>query len=839
MAGDSQINISVLMRFMADEARRQMTGTGSDLRNLGGAAEEASAKATSAGKAIDQTGAASQGAASGISTANAALSETVSAASNVTAQMGRTAMSVAGARDAVTGLGAANTAALQPATAMVNTLARSATAMQSAMSASSGLTRALGAQTAAMLEEQRAGAAWQSQLDDIRAKFNPLFAVSRQYEMELRAIAEAERDGALSAREANAARERAGQAMAPISGIVGQFGVVMNQASGHTANLFAQWNDIGVMMAAGQNPWQLALQQGTQVSQVLMQLGGGTVALRAVGASFLAMLNPISLATIGIIAFGAAGVQWLSKLGGKTESFDDVLKDLNGTLGRMRSNLDLLGTTRLEDTFGNLTGSVRGLAQGMLELDRASELNQFSDVIDKFLDKEVKEGWGQWFSRNLAVGMAASGDPNPFAGLMGNDIKQSNLAANYSAMGAANSYEDFERRTKEIKALAEGGDIDGVSKSLMALQSAMADGGSVSGMNKELRELLALLSQAGIDTAKQEAFFNGTAQANAIKHQIDQMVMGLTQQAELAETALRFGENSVELEDVRARQAREALRVKLEEMGVEAQSANAIRARGALEAQITADANLAAQDRRKSQQEYLGDLQRQLDVTAAIQRYGKDSAEVEALRASHAQDVLKARLLEKGWMPELIDAALQLTQAERDRANVIKASAAARKGDDLLTQLRAEGEINRAIVAYGQDSLQVKKLQIEAARREFEQTLATMQLTEALKGELRAAWEASRGLSAADPFGGLTAGRTYLRDQQDRIDKLRLEQSLLGQNEAIQTRMLALWQAEKDTRQQGIDATSARAAEIRAAATLEAELSRTVERQKQAWYDVQ
>jgi chromosome segregation ATPase len=41
-----------------------------------------------------------------------------------------------------------------------------------------------------------------------------------------------------------------------------------NGAAGSVGNLTSQFNDIGVMLAAGQNPLQLAIQQGTQIGQV-------------------------------------------------------------------------------------------------------------------------------------------------------------------------------------------------------------------------------------------------------------------------------------------------------------------------------------------------------------------------------------------------------------------------------------------------------------------------------------------------------------------------------------------------------------------------------------------
>lgn len=61
----------------------------------------------------------------------------------------------------------------------------------------------------------------------------------------------------------------------------------INKASLSTANLAAQFNDIGVMLASGQSPLILALQQGTQVNQVLGQMGGGGVQrLRALTMGF-------------------------------------------------------------------------------------------------------------------------------------------------------------------------------------------------------------------------------------------------------------------------------------------------------------------------------------------------------------------------------------------------------------------------------------------------------------------------------------------------------------------------------------------------------------------------
>ncbi|QLQ18677.1 MAG: phage tail length tape measure family protein [Exiguobacterium profundum] len=76
-----------------------------------------------------------------------------------------------------------------------------------------------------------------------------------------------------------------------------------------TSSIAAQFNDIGVMMASGQNPLIMAIQQGTQLSQALGPAGaaGKLAALRA---GFMAFLSPTTLATIALIAGAGALVQW-------------------------------------------------------------------------------------------------------------------------------------------------------------------------------------------------------------------------------------------------------------------------------------------------------------------------------------------------------------------------------------------------------------------------------------------------------------------------------------------------------------------------------------------------
>lgn len=95
----------------------------------------------------------------------------------------------------------------------------------------------------------------------------------------------------------------------------------------NTANIAAQFQDIGVTAALGMNPLQIALQQGTQLSAVLNQsVSQGVSPVRALGSAFAQIVNPISLATIAAIALSAAILQGIGEIVPKTESANEAIK---------------------------------------------------------------------------------------------------------------------------------------------------------------------------------------------------------------------------------------------------------------------------------------------------------------------------------------------------------------------------------------------------------------------------------------------------------------------------------------------------------------------------------
>lgn len=160
-----------------------------------------------------------------------------------------------------------------------------------------------------------------------------------------------------------------------------RFAAAQRGSAMQTANVFAQLNDIGVMLAAGQSPIQLALQQGTQLNQVWAQMGEQGKSLRGVAgmlsSAFMQMINPMSLLTIGVIAGTAALVQWAfasDDAGKKSKSLEDRIGVLSEAITRFQKavrDTSADGFNGLVDEFKSVDSAVASLIVREKELAMA------------------------------------------------------------------------------------------------------------------------------------------------------------------------------------------------------------------------------------------------------------------------------------------------------------------------------------------------------------------------------------------------------------------------------------------------------------------------------------
>jgi hypothetical protein len=244
--------------------------------------------------------------------------------------------------------------------------------------------------------------AFDRRMDFLQKRFDPLYAASKRYEGELRLLDEAQKRGAISSATYTRNLDRMNAELAGVDTSVagaaaqmGRFNGVASGMSAQTGNIAAQFQDIGVQLAGGQSPFLIALQQGTQLNGVFTSMGGG---IRQVGpalmTAFSSLLSPLSLATIGVIAFGGAIFQWFTGSQEKAKSLEEAIGDVSSAVSDLQRITDLLdGTdlTGIREQFGGLTADVVQLLSLQRELAVMDAMRGISDAISAARDS--MDGW--------------------------------------------------------------------------------------------------------------------------------------------------------------------------------------------------------------------------------------------------------------------------------------------------------------------------------------------------------------------------------------------------------------------------------------------------------------
>jgi hypothetical protein len=395
-------------------------------------------------------------------------------------------------------------------------------------------------------------------------------------------------------------------------------------AAGSMGNLVAQGNDVITMLVAGQNPMQLAFQQGTQITQVIGPLGAAG-AFRALGGAVLSMLSPINLITIGALAATAAVVNWFTASSDEAESFEKRIEALGSRIDSLREKIADASATRFElaERFG----------QGFV--DRAETL------LDRIVEAEKRLA-------RRTTGNAIEG----FLGETGVDFARinRNRAASPQAVDAGIDVAEGNARfalAREL-GLTEGlfGRLRGESRALV---------------NDVLGDMAALQAAATGTVEEQAAALDALIESyRAAANAVD----GLTE----AEDArlLTLEQMRLELQAVLREQDRDPAQIRAanemaESLDLLVKAANE---------QIRA--NQAAQD-------MLATMTEQNALAEAIARFGSDSAAVTRLRAEFARD---AKLEEIAALPvseaikqELRDAAQHAFEiATSDMSGTIRAA---------------------------------------------------------------------------------------------------------------------------------------------------------------------
>ncbi|PCH71939.1 MAG: hypothetical protein COC12_07010 [Rhodobacteraceae bacterium] len=338
-------------------------------------------------------------------------------------------------------------------------------------------------------------------------------------------------------------------------------------AAGQIGNLTAQFNDIGVMLMAGQNPLQLAIQQGTQITQVIGPMGAAG-AVGALKSALVGMINPVSLITIGSIAAGAAMVNWLTGAADDAASLEDIIDDAASAVEAFGTKADRarLSTSGMLAEFGTASPELQAVLADLAALGKIEAYKGIDEAADSVRNLVLEAGhWGSLSNIN------ASKD---FLGLF--KIRKSMRDAGIEFARNLDLLSKSEEPAVKLRAaldvreqlLNTAGGIEGLNDAQKKFYNGLA------AIIRELSVLDAKVAEserdpfAGRMAAAMAYYAQTRVESDKQQAAAEDMLATLKEENTLRWAIVKFGEDSVEVETLRAVAARAALEEEMTAKGV-------------------------------------------------------------------------------------------------------------------------------------------------------------------------------------------------------------------------------------------------------------------------------
>jgi hypothetical protein len=306
-------------------------------------------------------------------------------------------------------------------------------------------------------------AAYGVELDNVRAKYSPLFAAQQNYKTQLASINAAAKNGAIteseraaaitdtkiafvqqvnSIRGASEAYDALNKSAAPATRAATNGAKDLTKQTGlarfELINLSRQFQDVGVSLASGQSPLMVAVQQGAQIADVFAS-STGTVGgfVKQVASGLMTILTPARLVVGGLAGLAAIGIS----------------------------------------AGSSWTGAQKQITLGLMGIGRASgvtagQINEIADATSSLGGLSVSE------ARETATALASTGkigvdnvklltaNTKNFAAILGTDVPK---AAEAMATIFANPTEGAKQLAARI------GGIDAVTLKLIETQEQSGD----------------------------------------------------------------------------------------------------------------------------------------------------------------------------------------------------------------------------------------------------------------------------------------------------------------------------------------------------------------------------
>ncbi len=615
-------------------------------------------------------------------------------------------------------------------------------------------------------------------VDQLRAKYSPMFAVIQRYRDAKAEIRTANAMGALSVNEMTAALGRERQAaLASIDVIKGRSDAVKaaNRNNFAATNTMFQLQDIGVTAAMGMNPAMIALQQGTQIAGGMSGMNLKQAGSTLLGA-FTQLLSPVAFATVAVTGLTAAAVQYAISWTGNAKDLSTTLTEHEEQIKRLSEAYRYAGTGA-EAYFQRVNSGTRFQAYGSRQ----------------DLEKALKNDTGTMLGQlgRLSTG-SIWGDANSPAG------EGDQWAVN-------GRFKEFETAILHLQQTAKDGKPD-----ILGFRQLVEDRWSIDRNNDSLKkiakELLDLAPNAVLAAIALERFEKIRADnaANAARRRASAYSEGISGLRGIAA-----------LQNSDRRQVEEDYATARGNAGDRDERADALKQRN------DALARINAAEQRQNELTRI-DLQLQVardPVTRAqlsaererIELTGKniDATEVET-RAQQARNRVMAEALAQS-SAQIID--LRAEVEARKKVNDALAAGNISAADAAL-YLRLEAELRPQIIAAAKTEGEERQKLLEIIRQQVE-----------LNKE-RA--EQDKRASALD----------FIKSQQERIAGLKVELALVGETESVRNRVMAQFEAELKIRQLGLQASSDEARQLRANAIEMENRNQQIEKQADAWKSV-
>lgn len=348
-------------------------------------------------------------------------------------------------------------------------------------------------------------------LQRLRASHDPLYASSMRYSQALTDVQTLVTAGAVSETQASAMRDRAAQSYLAVGNAADFAAASMQRGTAATMQgVMAghQFSDILVTSQMGfQSVGMIALQQGSQLAAQMQSIKatGGSV-FKTLLSGVTSLINPLSLATIALVAVAAAAAKWAFSAGDAKANTESLSKSFDTLESRLSAhvnaaNLAKSSTVELTRVFGDQTASIR-------ENLRALEEHSYLSVVAGMQDsaKQVQKVYADLFS---AISRAET-SPD-IGGHTGRNI-QINMARALASVEMTRA-----EATRLRDALNELGTAAGPEEArkvfasiLTTMQGAYE---SVEAMPRPMRELHQRILEADLAAAKLMASQNGTTSA--------------------------------------------------------------------------------------------------------------------------------------------------------------------------------------------------------------------------------------------------------------------------------------------------------------------------------------